>query len=147
MKKRGRGTYATDKPPVITIVHRESKFTIFSVQKNLSKNIVHDLLSKTINTSSTLYTDEYTIYHNVSNHPKIHKHYSINHSQKEYANGKIHVNNCENRHSLLRQFLRIFRGISKRFLSGYIMLYQYIFNYKENSADKILQTVLNIEIS
>ena len=69
-------------------------------------------------------------------------HLTVNHSKKEYANGKAHVNNCENRHSLLRPFLRMFRGISKRFLKGYLMLYQYIFNYKEDAPDKILQTIL-----
>ena len=54
----------------------------------------------------------------------------------------IHVNNYENRHSPLRPFLRIFRGVSKQYLSGYIMLYQYIFNYEEDTADKILETLL-----
>ncbi|MDR0911578.1 MAG: hypothetical protein LBM96_03125 [Methanobrevibacter sp.] len=43
-----------------------SNFTIFTLQKKLSKNIFHNLLSKTIIVSSTLYTDEYTIYHHVS---------------------------------------------------------------------------------
>jgi transposase-like protein len=55
---------------------------------------------------------------------------------------KVHVNNCENRHSLLRPFLRMFRGVSKHFLRGYLMIYQYIFNYKEDAPDKILQTIL-----
>jgi hypothetical protein len=29
-----------DKPPVTTFVHRESTFTIFSVEKNLSKTLI-----------------------------------------------------------------------------------------------------------
>ena len=62
--------------------------------------------------------------------------------KKQYANGKIHVNNCENRHSLIKPFLKMFRGVSKKYLEGYVMLYQYIFNYKEDAADKILETIL-----
>ena len=87
-------------------------------------------------------TDEYTIYLDIAKHEKISKHLTVNHSKKQYANGKIHVNNCENRHSLIRPFLRMFRGVSKKYLEGYVMLYQYIFNYKEDAADKILKTIL-----
>jgi len=38
--------------------------------------------------------------------------------------------------------LRMFRGVSKRFLFGYVKLYQYILNYKDDAADKILETLL-----
>jgi transposase-like protein len=147
LKKRGRGTYKTDKPPIITIVHRESTFTIFRIQKNLSKDIVNELITEIVNKEVILFTDEYKIYNKVSEHEKISEHLSINHSQKQYASGEIHVNNCENRHSLLRQFLRIFRGVSKRFLSGYILIYQYLFNYKVNAPDKMLKTILSHELS
>ena len=47
---------------------------------------------------------------------------------------------------LLCPFLKIFRGVSKKYLAGYyIMIKQYIINYKEDAADKILQTILKIE--
>ena len=110
--------------------------------KNLSKKLISDLIDKFVNKEATLYTDEYTISYDIIKHTKILNHHTINHSKKQYAIGKIHVNNCENRHSLLRPFLKIFRGISKRYLEGYIMLYQYIFNYKEDTPDKILETIL-----
>jgi hypothetical protein len=82
------------------------------------------------------------IYSNINEHEKIKSHFTVIHSQKEYANGNIHVNTCENRHSLLRPFLRIFRGVSKKYLEGYVMIKEYIINYKEDAADKILQTIL-----
>ena len=63
-----------------------------------------------------LNTDEYTIYHNIIKHKKISNHHTINHSKKQYAIGKNHVKTLENRHSLIRPWLRMFRGISKRFL-------------------------------
>ncbi|MDR1819449.1 MAG: IS1595 family transposase [Methanobrevibacter sp.] len=141
LKKPGRGTYDTDKPPVTTFVHRESTFTIFSVEKNLSKNLISKSMDNYINNEATIYTDEYSIYTGINKHQKINGHYTVNHSEKEYVNGNVHVNNCENRHSLLRPFLRIFRGVSKRFLAGYIMVFQYLFNYKEDAPDKILQTI------
>ena len=62
MKKRGRGTYDTDKPPVLTTVHRKSKYTAFDVEKNLSKDLISKKIDKFIDKEATLYTDEYSIY-------------------------------------------------------------------------------------
>ena len=142
LKKRGRGTYDTDKPPVLTTVHRKSKYTTFDVEKNLSKELISKKIEKFIDEKAILYSDEYSIYSGINEHDKIKNHLTINHSKKEYARGKIHVNTCENRHSLLRPFLRMFRGVSKKFLKGYVMIYQYFTNYKEDAPDKILQTIL-----
>jgi predicted secreted protein len=44
-------------------------------------------------------------------HGFIHK--SINHSQKEYANGIVHVNNCECRSNLYQLWIRKFMGVNK----------------------------------
>lgn len=46
------------------------------------------------------------------------EHHIINHSEKEYAEGENHINNTENRHSLLRPYLNIFRGVSKKNLNN-----------------------------
>ncbi|MDR3292147.1 MAG: transposase [Methanobrevibacter sp.] len=85
---------------------------------------------------------EYSIYQNIDKHPKLNDHRTVNHSIGQYVDGDKHMNNCENRHSLLRPFLRIFRGVSKKYLAGYVMLFQYLFNYKEDAVDKILHTIL-----
>ena len=89
-----------------------------------------------------VYTDEYTIYDSLKDHGKVKKHEFVNHSAKEYSRGEIHVNNCENRHSLLRPNLRIFRGVSKKNLPKYIIQIQYKINYKEKSYQKILENIL-----
>lgn len=73
---------------------------------------------------------------------KLYKHETVNHSKKEYVKGETHVNSDENRHSLVRRFLRIFRGVSKHNLAGYILLIQYRINYKTDSYDQILKTML-----
>lgn len=144
LKKRSRGTYQGDKPPVFTIVNRETGYTIFNVVKNLSKKIVNQFTNKYVEYEAVIFTDEYTIYHNLINHEKVKEHHTVNHGNKEYANGIKHVNSDENRHSLLRRFMRIFRGVSKKNLQGYILLEQYRINYKTDSYDKILQTILSI---
>jgi hypothetical protein len=106
--------------------------------------LVAEKIDKFVDKEAILYTDEYTIYSNINEHKKIKNHLTVNHSQKEYAKGKIHVNTCENRYSLLRLFFKMFRGVSKKYLKGYVMISQYFINYKEDAPDKILQTIIKI---
>jgi hypothetical protein len=74
------------------------------------------------NNKAVLYTDEYSIYQGIGKHSKFKEYHTVNHSQKEYDKGKFFVNNCGNKHSFLRPFIRIFRGVSKKFLDGYVMI-------------------------
>ena len=90
----------------------------------------------------TIYTDEYPIYNGLKNLLKVKAHKTVTHSQHVYADGKIHSNNCENRHSLLRPFLNIFRGVSKKNLNNYVKFFQYIYNNGVNWATKALKTIL-----
>ena len=56
--------------------------------KNLSKKLIKKLVDKFVDNEAVLYTDKYTIYHNIVEHEKISKHHTINHSKKQYAIGK-----------------------------------------------------------
>lgn len=143
MKRRGRGTWDVDKPPIITIVERKTKYTIFFVAKNLSKKLIWNLINKLCNNPITVYTDDFTIYSYLESHQLVKNHFSINHSIKEYANGNNHVNNAENRHSIIRPYLNIFRGISKKYLEKYLIIIQYKINYKKEWKEKILRKIIN----
>ncbi|CEG12061.1 hypothetical protein MSIBF_A1900009 [groundwater metagenome] len=82
----------------------------------------------------TTYTDEYKMYSKLESAGYQHK--VVNHSF-EYANGNIHINNCENRHSLLRPFLVIKRGVSKYNLQSYANLFQFFFNKRLQSHNPV----------
>lgn len=120
---------------------RGTKNTILSVEKNLSKQLIRDKIQTHFEGLVKVFTDDYTIYNRLNEHPKIIEHKIINHSLKEYANGEIHVNNCENRHSLLRQYLRIFRGISKKYLNKYVKFFQFTFINGVNWIDKAIHII------
>jgi transposase-like protein len=53
------------------------------------------------------------------------EHEWVNHSMGEYARGDVHVNNCENRASLLKPWLAVYRGISKDNLGIYLSLFRF----------------------
>ena len=53
---------------------------------------------------------------------------------KEYARGEVHENRAECLCSLLKPYVRVLRGISKRTLPGYISLLQCLDNVRHQHA-------------
>ncbi|GAB4313252.1 MAG: hypothetical protein Kow0019_12600 [Methanobacteriaceae archaeon] len=114
------------------------------VEKNLSKNLIRKKIQIHCKGSIKAFTDDYTIYIGLEKHPQVIEHYIVNHSAKEYAHGENHVNNCENRHSLLRPHLNIFRGVSKKKLNTYVKFFQFTFNNGINWFQKALKLILQL---
>ena len=59
---------------------------------------------------------------------KVKSHKTVTHSNYVYAVDDTYVNNCENRHSLLRPFLNMYRGVSKKNLNNYVKFFQFKLN-------------------
>ena len=55
-------------------------------------------------------------------------------TQKEYARGDVHENRAECLFSLLKPYLRVFRGISKTNLPGYVGFFQFLRNFHQLTA-------------
>jgi hypothetical protein len=90
---RGRGTFDKDHPPMITCVHqRGNEVTYFDVP-SADKSLI-DFICKNVGYGSTIFTDEYSAYNQLQKRGFILE--SVNHSEKEYANGIVHVNNYVN---------------------------------------------------
>lgn len=95
---RGRGTFDKDQPMILCIHRRRrrrrnKKITYFDVP--VQRSII-DIIAKIIDPSSTVYTDdEYAVSNKLEESKMVHHHKTVSHSDKEYARGKVHVNNCE----------------------------------------------------
>lgn len=123
---------------------RKTGQTIFNVEKNLSKNLIRNKIKKYCKGLIRIFTDDYTIYSDLKSHKQVKEHHIINHSLRQYAEGESHVNNAENRHSLLRPFLNMFRGVSKKNLNTYIKFFQFTCNNGVNWLQKALPITLKI---
>ena len=55
-------------------------------------------------------------------------------TQKEYARGDVHENRAECLFSLLKPYLRVFRGVSKYNLPGYVGFFQFLRNFRHQKA-------------
>ncbi|WP_048055518.1 IS1595 family transposase [Methanotorris igneus] len=142
LKRKGRGTYKSERPPIITLYNRTDKRVLTSVETNLSKTKIWKMISEVNSDDLIVNTDEYTIYENLESHPKVFKHLTVNHASKEYSNGISHVNNCECFHSIIKPHLRKHRGISRRNLHLYVSFHTFIYNYKSNWFSKLLSLIL-----
>ena len=130
--KRGRGT---DKTPVIGIVNRALNKVVAKVaelneqgQKLSSKQLIA-FIKDTVETDSTIYSDEFTGYNQVSKHS--YKHERVDHS-KEYAVGEIHTNSIESFWSVLKRgIIGIYHHVSTKYLQLYVNEFAFRWNIRE----------------
>jgi transposase-like protein len=133
---RGRGTFYKDHP-MITCIHQRNGMTYFDVPVHQS---LLDIVCKNVEYGSTIFTDEYRAYDQLEEHGFIHK--SVIHSQKEYANGIVHVNNCECRSNLYQLWIRKLMGVNKYNLQTYSKTFQFIHNNRTKTRKERFMEIL-----
>jgi hypothetical protein len=96
-----------------------------------------------VQAGSRLYTDSASSYQALKGY--IHDY--INHTRKEYTRGEVHKNRAECLFSLLKPYLRVFRGHSKINMPGYVGFFQFLRHVRYQNAfeqaELILQAVLD----
>ena len=130
--KRGRGTLADEKPPILGLLQRTGEVVI-RMLPNVQQVTIKPVLTQVIQPGSLLYTDEYDIYTRLEEWGYQHK--TVNHSAGEYARDEdgdgfheVHVNTLEGFWSLLRSWLRPHRGISQEKLPLYLGFFEFVHN-------------------
>jgi hypothetical protein len=111
--QKRRGTFDSDKPPVVTLVRRIDRRVRFLVRDDLED--VDEDIAEYGDETAILRTCQYTIYDGIDEYDGIDGCLAINHDE-HYVVGDAHVNSCENRHGFLRNWSRRFRGVSKHYL-------------------------------
>jgi transposase len=136
-KRKGHGTYANDRPPIISIVSRETGEHRFWVCDHADTRTCHDLITANVPAKSTrLYTDEWQSYRGSHR-----SHTSVRHGVHEWARDadgdgirEVHCNTCEGAGAALRTYLRAFRGVHKQCLHLYVATYEAMVNVKRVTA-------------
>jgi transposase-like protein len=147
-KKRepGRGHYDKDRPAMIAWVSRQGAVVI-QATKDFTVKTVQKAAETAVRTGSRLYTDSASSYRAVQGYV----HEFVNHTKKEYARGDVHENRAECLFSLLKPYLRVFRGVSKGNLAGYVGFFQFLRNFRQRNAfeqaELILQAALDPAIA
>src|SRR5207237_3058054 len=147
-KKRepGRGHYDEGRPAIIAWVSRQGTVVI-QATKGFTVKTVQKAADLAVQAGSRLYTDSASSYRAV----KGYLHEYVNHTKKEYARGEVHENRAECLFSLLKPYLRVFRGLSKTNLPGYVGFFQFLRNFRQRNAfeqaELIIQAALDPAIA
>jgi hypothetical protein len=138
-KKRepGRGHYDKDRPAIIAWVSRQGPVVLHTV-KDFTVKTVQKAADIAVHAGSRLYTDSASSYRAL----KGYMHAFVNHTQKEYARGEVHENRAECLFSLLKPYLRVFRGVSKGNLVGYVGFFQFLRNFRQQNACEQAELIL-----
>lgn len=134
-KKRGIGTYENDRPPIHGLFGRQSKQTRLNVCLGARIDQIQPTIEQFTDQETELNTDESKAYNRVSDSGRVHK--TVCHSAKEFARDEdgdgfceVHCNSCEGLWTGVRNFLRPFRGIHKRYLAQYVAMFENGFNFE-----------------
>jgi transposase-like protein len=80
--KRGRGTLAGEKPPILGLIQRDGEVVI-RMLPNVKQDTIKPMITGIVAPGSLIYTDEYNIYNRLPEWGYEHK--TVNHSAGEYA--------------------------------------------------------------
>src|SRR6516165_530199 len=106
----GRGTLEKEKPPIFGMIQRTGAVVI-RMLADVQQKTIGPLIKATIVPGSVVYTDEYDIYHRLTEWG--YEHHTVCHAAGEFARDEdgdgfceVHVNTMEGFWSLLRSWLR-----------------------------------------
>src|SRR5215813_6983165 len=128
-RKPGRDHDDKDRPAIIAWVSRQGAGVI-QATRDFTVKTVQKAADLAMQAGSRLYTDSASSYRAL----KGYVHDYVNHTQKEYARGAVHENRAECLFSLLKPYLRVFRGVSKFNLPGYVGFFQFLRNFRQQNA-------------
>jgi len=141
--RRGRGTYANDRPPIVGTVGRESNQVRLRVVLDTTGQTLEAHVHQFTLADTHLYTDENQSYNHV-----IRPHATVCHSKHEYARDEdgdgfceVHCNTAEGMWTDVRNFLRPFKGVHKKYLAGYVAIAEFKRNLKRISPAFIASLV------
>ena len=93
-----------------------------------------------------LFTDESKAYNRAKDSGRLHS--TVCHSAGEFARdddgdgiNEVHCNSCEGLWTEVRNFLRPFKGVHKRYLAQYVAIFENAFNFKEQ-LDNVIRAMI-----
>ena len=132
-QRPGKGTMANDRPPVVGTVGRSSGQIRLKVCDNTQQATIQPQVEATTLPTTTVYTDESDAYNRIPASGR--ERQTVCHSHGEYARDddgdgfyEVHCNTMEGIWVGLRNFLRPFRGVRKKYLYLYVAMFEWAYN-------------------
>ena len=138
-KKRepGRGHDDKDRPASIAWGRRQGA-VVLQATRDCTVKTGQKAADLAVQAGSRLYTDAASSYRALQGY----SHAYVHHTKKEYTRGEVHENRAECLFSLLKPYLRVFRGLSKYNLPGYVGFFQFLRNFRHQNACEQAEIIL-----
>jgi transposase-like protein len=149
-KVRGHGTWGNDRPPVFGLVGRETGQVRLEVVKDSTQSELEPLVLVSTAANSVVNTDEWGAYDHLPEKGRIHAAVCHTPGKRVWARDddgdgirEVHNNTMEGIWTGLRNFLRPFRGVHKKYLSLYVAIFEWGYNIKVATV-KFLRALLGV---
>ena len=148
-KARGHGSWDNDRPPVCGVVGRESGRVRLTVTRRSDRATLERVVRKASWPMATVNTEEWGGYNGLAGMGR--RHATVCHAAGEWARDddgdgvrEVHDNTLEGLWTGLRNFLRPFRGVSKKYLYQYVALFEWGYDVKR-ATPEFLRAILGVE--
>ena len=150
-KARGHGSWDSDRVPVCGVVGRDSGRLRLSVERHVDTGTLNRVVREASEPPARVNTDDWRGYDRLAEtgHPRS----SVCHAAGEWARDddgdgvrEVHCNTLEGLWTGLRNFLRPFRGVSKKYLYQYVALFEWGYNIKRVTP-QFIRAVLGVPIT
>ena len=135
-KVKGHGTWATDRLPILGVVGRTSGQLALWVCARSDRATLEPHVVAVTQPGTTANTDEWSPYTHLPEVGRAHKTVCHTPGRREWARDddgdglrEVHCNTSEGIWTGLRNFLRPFRGVSKRYLDQYCAMFCWSYNH------------------
>lgn len=131
-KRKGVGSGSREgKTMVIGAVQRGGKVRLEIIPTNDKKTLHKFIEENTADDAEAIYTDDWKAYRGIADEDTEHK--VVNHSKKEWINGKVHTNTIESVWSLLkRSIIGSYHKVSAKHLEAYLCELEWRYNNRNN---------------
>lgn len=136
-KKTNLGRGAVGKTAVFGMRERGGRLRAMPVEKTDSATL-QGAINATVEKSATVYTDDHRAYLGLEGY----QHGTVNHSAKEYVNGKAHTNGIESVWAVLK---RGYNGVYHNMSSKHLHRYVNEFSFRLNEGDVKRHTLDRID--
>lgn len=132
--KRGRGAYGKT---IVFGIYKRNGSVYTEIVPNCSRKTLYAIIKGRVDAASVIHTDGFRTYDGIVD-LGYQKHYRVNHSADEFAQGSNHINGIEGFWGIAKVRLVKFRGLSKNTFYLHLKECEFRFNYRNQDLYKVL---------
>jgi transposase-like protein len=142
--RRGRGSWDNDRPAVVGVAGREHQTLHLRVCRRTNRETLEPFVESHTVPGCHLYTDQWRAYGRLGRTGRVHKRVYHAGPKRDWtvdADGdgirEVHCNTLEGLWTGLRNHLRMFRGVSKKYLNQYVAVFEWAYRFRWATDDAL----------